>query len=167
MEKSSLTVDYFDALNLKSTLLKGLLIIWQDKLHGREMPCRKDFDPLELPASMWPHIILIDVLHGDPERFRYRLIGTHVVDALSRDVTGQIIDEIQSRADYDVFVEGFRWVVENHRPMQSNGSANFVNKKWMTFESLILPLSEDGSTVNMLMVATVFTLDQTHNEPLF
>jgi hypothetical protein len=43
--------------------------------------------------------------------------------------------------------------------MQSNGSAIFVYKDWIAYESLILPLSEDGSTVNMLLVPAVFTVD--------
>ena len=159
MEKSNLVVENLEVFSLQSIILQDFLAIWRAKLDGRQMPCRKDFDLLELAPVMWPHVLLIDVLPGDMDRFRYRLIGSHIVDALARNVTGQIIDEIQSSTDYDMFVEGFRWSVKHQKSMQSNGSAIFVNKDWIAYESLILPLSEDGSTVNMLLVPAVFTVD--------
>ncbi|MGH6959636.1 MAG: hypothetical protein ACREE7_04055 [Dongiaceae bacterium] len=42
------------------------------------MPRRADIDPLEIPRRNLPDLMLIDVLH-DPERYRYRLVGTRVV----------------------------------------------------------------------------------------
>ncbi|MDP6875551.1 MAG: hypothetical protein QF521_18675 [Alphaproteobacteria bacterium] len=104
----------------------------------------------------WPHIVLIDVEGAENARFRYRLLGSHIVDTLGRNVTGRYIDEVQDPDDYDVFVEGFRQAIRLRRPIRSTGNAIFVNKAWVTYESVILPLSPDGHLVNMLLVPAVF-----------
>src|SRR5262245_41246659 len=66
--------------------------IWPD---STALPGRGAFDPLAV-AALLPHLILIDVI-GRPPRFRYRLIGTRMVDALNGDLTGSWLDEAHAR----------------------------------------------------------------------
>ena len=51
---------------------------WESARGGRAMPGRKNFDPVEAPPEMLPHILLADVVWTPRLRFRYRLIGTHI-----------------------------------------------------------------------------------------
>lgn len=59
--------------------LRELLEYWRSKRGSRLMPARADIDPIEIPTLL-PIIGLVDVLDGGA-RFRFRLLGTEVVDA--------------------------------------------------------------------------------------
>lgn len=165
MSKSRLTIENSTSLEFENPMLMELLTVWRQKRCGRELPARNDFDPLELPADVWPHLVLIDVEGLEKARFRYRLLGSHIVDTLGRNATGRYIDEVQDPLDYDVFVEGFRQAISLRQPIRSTGNAIFVNKAWVTYESVILPLSPDDDLVNMLLVPAVFTGTQEPDAP--
>ena len=85
---------------------------WQTKRAGRLMPTRADVDPVEIPHLL-PYVTLVE---PDGEGFyRYRLMGTAVVQQLGRDLTGQRIGHYvkpeaygaKMRAIYDeVFATG-------------------------------------------------------------
>lgn len=55
------------------------------------VPRRRDIDPTELPGLL-PNLMLLDV-ERNPLRFRYRLVGTRVVDFSYHDFTGTYLDE--------------------------------------------------------------------------
>lgn len=54
---------------------RPLLEYWEGRRRGRIAPRRSDIDPLDLPALLLPHVLLIDVEH-QPLDFHYRLAGT-------------------------------------------------------------------------------------------
>lgn len=54
---------------------RPLLVYWEERRNGRTAPRRADLDPLDLPPSLLPHVLLIEV-ERDPLDFRYRLAGT-------------------------------------------------------------------------------------------
>lgn len=56
-------------------LFRPLLAYWEQRRAGRIAPSRADIDPLDVPPSVLPHLLLIDV-ERDPVDFRYRLAGT-------------------------------------------------------------------------------------------
>jgi hypothetical protein len=57
------------------------------------MPARADFDPITLPRALLPNMILLEV-YQQPQRFRYRLMGTAVAEMLGEDWTGKYVDEL-------------------------------------------------------------------------
>ena len=73
--------------------LEDALTYWESKRAGRRMPARRDLDPvLEIPNLLrW--IILVDVLR-DPLDFRYRVIGSGVVDRSRQNYTGKLFSEL-------------------------------------------------------------------------
>ena len=60
--------------------LRDLYRYWAEKKHNRPLPARVDLDPMEIPQLL-QNIVLVDVV-GEPPRFRYRLVGTAVIQAL-------------------------------------------------------------------------------------
>src|ERR1051325_9903462 len=70
--------------------LVALYRYWDGKRGARAMPARRDLDPSEI-VRLLPHIYMVDV-QSDPLRFRYRLIGTAIVNLLGRDYTGRMVD---------------------------------------------------------------------------
>jgi hypothetical protein len=63
---------------LRSPLLQQLHAYWEGKRGARLAPTREELDPAEI-VRLLPHLFLIDAVGSKP-RFRYRLIGTAVVE---------------------------------------------------------------------------------------
>lgn len=126
---------------------------WDRKRGDRPMPARADIDPLEMPEQLgW--IILTEVI-GPPLRFRYRLVGSAVTAGIGRDSTGKYLDEIYPAPNYKDIVSSFCWVVSNRRPVRVVGDLWFTRRNWLYFESLDLPLSQNGMDVNMILTRAV------------
>ena len=117
------------------------------------MPCRRDIDPTDLPTLL-PNLQLIDVALGD--RFRYRLIGTALVEAFGRDYTGQYADELF----VGVRAESIATV---YRAVRDGQTSMFLRSRYLTTKDidlvanrLYLPLSGNGRDVNMILGALTF-----------
>jgi hypothetical protein len=124
---------------------------WQDQRRGRRMPSRRDIDPIDLPRHL-ANLMLIDV-EREPLRFRYRLVGTRVVDASAEDRTGAYFDAVHFFAVNPVVMTEYKQAVESGEPILSvEPFKNFINDTTYPVERLILPLSNDGETVDMLLV---------------
>ena len=71
-------------LVFQSKRLIEIVDYWRPIRGDRAMPSRHDVDPLKIPGHLLPHLELIDVLPPPEQRFRWRLIGTHVTEAVVR-----------------------------------------------------------------------------------
>ena len=66
---------------------------WQSKrADPGVLPLRPDFDPAHVRALL-PNMMILEV-EREPLRFRYRLVGTRVVDFNRREFTGQYLGTI-------------------------------------------------------------------------
>jgi hypothetical protein len=137
-----------------------LLGYWRSKRSGRSMPRHADIDPTELPGRLWPHLMLIDVVREKYRtRFRYRLLGGDVIRAFGRDPTGEYLDEaISAKAVYrDYIIEIPNDVVEHKRPLYTVNLLTLPGQAVpMTTKRLTLPLSNDGTNVNMMLSAHIY-----------
>ncbi len=148
--------DLDPGLGLRSPLLIDLLRYWREKCGGRAMPRRADIDPLDL--GLRPHLgflVLTDVVES--ARFRFRLIGSTLTAIVGRDSTGKYLDEVYSPADYAYMIVAYRWVVAHRAPLRITGDLRHANRSWIDMESLDMPLSSDGSTVDMIMTRSVLS----------
>src|SRR5262245_36959386 len=126
--------------------------LWVSLRGDRPMPSRKDLDPLHIPSEFLPNLMLIDVLN-EPRRYRYRLVGTHVVSASGEDRTGQTFENVGFFKVHPVVVEQYDKVVDTGRPLHSlEPFMNFVTGSTYEVDRLLLPLSGDGRRVDMLIV---------------
>ncbi len=129
--------------------------IWRNARAGNTLPSRSDFDPLNLPSRLLPHILLVDVVEAETVRLRWRLVGTYITERVGRDMTGRYWDEIY---DIDVLNEISKaplWVLENRRPIRAMGAAPMEDKNFLISENLFAPLSSDGENINMLLAVSV------------
>ncbi|HLI13692.1 MAG TPA: PAS domain-containing protein [Alphaproteobacteria bacterium] len=144
-----------------SPVLQEVYDYWSAKRGERAMPARSDLDPHEMKKAL-PHLMLTDVLDGG-SRFRYRLVGTAIAEAFGRDMTGLYIDEVMSDGRYRDFILGlYRDLVEKRRPIYSESRYYSERKVGLSAERLMLPLSSDGTVVDMVLAAQVFK----HDTPL-
>lgn len=147
-----------DALlaNIKDDRLRRLYRYWTTKRGTRRFPARRDIDPLDF-AYVLGHVMLIDVAHN-PLRFRFRLYGSALLDRhQAMDMTGKDLEE-HPRPEFRNYLRA-EWADTIARAAPSHGFFDrLVDDDVRNFESLRLPLSSDGETIDMLLVCAVFRL---------
>lgn len=142
---------------IEHPVLAEIHAYWNAKRGTRTMPTRAEISPLELRDQLgW--IILVDVLTGFSD-FRYRLIGTKVAHYFGADATGKTVSEAFEPFGADA-VRGVqsvhRQAAELKQPVRAHGDAAWLADGFDTFDSIFLPLSEDGETANMILSAFTF-----------
>ena len=135
--------------------LKTLLEIWDALRKDRRMPSRADLNLFHLKAHMG-HLFLVDV-QRDPLRFRYRLVGTKITDIVHRDVTGRYFEDIYTGRLLQSMIEVQSWVVNERAPLRIYSRTGHPDNKLYVYDGLLLPLSADGETVNMVLGELLFT----------
>jgi hypothetical protein len=125
------------------------------QLPGRQHIVAEDIAPL------WSRSWMLDVFRG-PLRYRYRLCGTEMVRSLGREVTGAWVDEIhpalianpQSR-------ERFRFMAESGCATWRRGPPLWTrDPKNRLIETCIVPLADDGRTVDKMLAVSVLFDDE-------
>ncbi|HXY98459.1 MAG TPA: PAS domain-containing protein [Stellaceae bacterium] len=133
-------------------ILGRALEYWAGKRGGRSMPQRRDIEPTEIPRLL-PNLQLIDVL-GD--QFRYRLIGTALVEAFGRDYTGAFVHELFTGPRAGFVCALYRSVCEARRPVFNRNRYHTTRDVDLIANRLYLPLSEDDRSVGMILGAFSF-----------
>jgi hypothetical protein len=137
--------------NLKSPITQAALDYWHDVSGDRPMPARDDLSLGEM-VDFLPNLILLDVLR-EPLDFRYRLIGTRIEEFMAEPYTGRCLSEIPHQAPPSAIWSNCEKAVEAAAPIIDDAPYVGPKKDIVTPEALLLPLSVDGSAVEMLMVA--------------
>ncbi|HVJ43496.1 MAG TPA: PAS domain-containing protein [Dongiaceae bacterium] len=129
-----------------------VLAYWQGKCRGRKMPSRADIDPIELGPFL-PQITLVDVV-ADGRRFVYRLVGTAEVRLRGNDPTGKAVADGFFAATPQAALDRYQRVCTTRAPFYEEDDFQVVDR-YISEANLFLPLSEDGETVNMVMVFSI------------
>lgn len=122
---------------------------WDGKRAGRQMPARRDIDPVDM--KLWlPNMQLIDV-HHNPRRLVYRLVGEIDVSFRGYNPTGRTVEECgigrniaETLMNYETVIGGRACVYDWSDYVSPSG---YLSSQ----ECLLLPLSDDGETVNMVV----------------
>ncbi len=134
--------------------LRALFGYWREKRGDRAMPARADLDPLEIPTLL-PIVGLVDVLDGGA-RFRFRLMGTEIVDVDGHDPTGRFLDEVLPDSGYaDYWIGLFREVTRERRPLYGESDVRGRGRIERRVRRLLMPLSCDGRAVDMIFCGQV------------
>jgi hypothetical protein len=135
--------------------LRRLLEYWQAKRRtlGR-LPARADVDPLEMRYALG-HLVLADVEHGDPIRFRHRLIGTRIVERAGYDATGLYVDDIPDSELARWLLGTYASVVATREPVWQSLNG-VIGGRATILEILRLPLSSDGGKIDVVLSGAFF-----------
>jgi hypothetical protein len=123
---------------------------WRAKAGGRRMPRRSDIDPSEV-KSFLPRITLIDVV-PDERRFVYRLVGTEEVASRGSDPTGRSVTEAFFAASAEESLIYYEYVVRYAEPYCFRDDYYAPDGALEKQDVIFLPLSDDGQTVNMILL---------------
>lgn len=135
-------------LAMTSPALRALRDYWLDLARARDMPARRDIDPVNIPKLL-QHVVMADVFCG-PLRFRHRLLGTFITQFYERDSTGEWLDrELYGDSTDEVFWF-YEQSVRQRGPIAVRQTIPFIRKDWVTLEALLMPLSDDGDRINIL-----------------
>jgi hypothetical protein len=119
------------------------------------LPGRQHFDPIDI----WPlikNVWIVDV-DGSPPRFRYRVVGTKVVEYVGEEPVGWTMDEVFPHFEESETGKDFARVVEERKPRWRRGNPTLRrDKDFKTVEQIFLPLARDGRNVDMVLNLTVY-----------
>jgi hypothetical protein len=125
---------------------------WDERRAGMPFPSRRTIDPLELGFALG-NLVLIDV-QREPLRFRYRLVGTWVVEKWGYDMTGKFVDELPDPQRLALVLEKYHQVVETGQPLCIRGRRIMDERPW-AYESVMMPLG-DADEVTMLLICVEY-----------
>lgn len=144
--------------DIRHPLLAELFDYWNGLREDTALPLKSRFDPVQLPASLWPRLHMIDV-PADGGVCRNRVLGTYVAEAVGFDFTGQPLTEehipgVSGSITYTLLQQ----LLTSAEPQHYYGPSRYAGtRRFATHEQLLLPLfGDDGRTV-----AAVGALDYT------
>jgi hypothetical protein len=124
---------------------------WLDSCGDRRMPMRSDIDPITIPRRALPGISIVEVVHDD-RRYVYRLVGTGEVEVRGNDPTGKSVLESFFAPSAEDALACYDRVVATRAPLLDPMPFTAPSGKFVTEETLFLPLSEDGINVSKILV---------------
>ena len=150
---TEIETDRVTAEILESTGMRRFFEVWQQAgaSRGRSMPARADIDILEIGTYIGS-LTLLEVVDGGAD-FRYRVSAEGASKLLGEDYTGQLLSETsRDQERIDRLMQRYRRVVASKVPWYARTPA--IPEMPVTYtERLVVPLSEDGETVSMLLLA--------------
>lgn len=137
---------------IRDTRLKDLLVYWETQRRGRPMPLAGDLSLVDL-AFILPNLLLVEVEH-EPRRYRYRRVGVELERIYGSSVEGMYIDQMPGFMYRRIATRAYAEVVDRGEPVCRIQS--FVMVSWFAkYERLLLPLSETGGRVDVVLGAIV------------
>lgn len=145
-------------LNVEHEQLAALYRHWTDRREGNRLPSRDSFDVMELQPWMG-HLILIAVIDGGQD-FLYRLHGTTLVGIVGQDLTGRLVSGFTDERRRAGLMDKYRYVVQSGDPLFVACDSNPDELNYKSIRKLILPLSDNGREVDMLLVGCYGEVDR-------
>ena len=136
----------------RSADLRRLLAYWNERSGPRAFPRRADVDPLDL-RFMLDRIALTEVHDspgGGPRRYRLRVVGSYWYRLLGFEATGIWMHD-WPRANQRKLTEDFYAALIDGRQPRFAERDVIVDDQLLHYEIMLLPLSEDGSRISMIM----------------
>jgi len=159
----TVNAQYLGHLSIPNRNLRTLCELWLAKRGSRPLPSRSEFGPGDIPAALWPMVMMLDVCRAqDRVRFRYRRVGMSFVEAVGSDPTGMFLDEVlPTPSAHTDFVSGlYLRAATRGCPIYSENLFTWGGRTGAKLtRRLILPLSHDGVEVAMLLAGHVFDYD--------
>ena len=139
--------------SIKVPQLRQLAELWLAKTNGDFLPSRADFADGDL-RPWFGNLLLVDVVEG-PHKFRFRLMGTSLVDAACRELTGKFFDEADISGYEPDVLEDYAACLTTRAPVCRTRRYNPVPgtfmDHWRIYERLLLPLANDGNLIDKIL----------------
>ncbi|MBK1667432.1 hypothetical protein CKO28_05230 [Rhodovibrio sodomensis] len=138
-----------------SPRLRAFHAYWRGLAPAGAVPAYRGFDVVHVPRDLLAFLLLLEVLDGGAD-FRYRVVGTGVVDAIGRDFTGETVSEYRHRHEPPGVADGYRRVCSLQAPDLYQGTLESVGKGFIRYERLALPFADDSGRVGHVLACFQF-----------
>ena len=118
------------------------------------MPARADIDPIEMRE--WLGNLVLVEFFGDVRKFRIRVDGTNIAEAGGRGRSGANVEALTSEEERDVLFRQYSVVLDEKRPAYYETEFTNSDGRYLRESKLLLPLSSDGATVNMVLAGIYY-----------
>lgn len=144
-----MTVEKSDPMERR--LVLRVLEYWRSISTNDSFPARDRIDPSKIP-DLWPHCILVDAAgkEADPEIV---YVGEGFEDAAAGDLTRKRISELPSNVLASEALSFLFEVLDKRAPVSRGGQFLDCHGTHILFRSIILPLANDGATIDGLLCA--------------
>ncbi len=153
------------AEKLDEPLLAELYSYWSARRREHKVPARADIDPVDIPQLL-PHLTLTEMVPAETARgfrIRYRLAGTEIESHFGCPLTNRYLDDLVAGPFVDFAMTLHERVSSEKAPVYTEVLFGADGDGPLRVKRLMLPLSEDGETVNLMLAGVVF-LDGDPNE---
>lgn len=159
-ERHTIVLDGLDVIKFpeRGDVHSGLAPLydyWQSEC-AAAVPLPKDMiDPVRLPAKILPRFAIIEVLR-EPLDFRYRLLGTNLIQFFGRDSTGKRFSEIAYPEPHgDRLKHYFSMIVNENAVVYRETKADWANRDYLTIASMFLPGTSNGERTDYIFGAVI------------
>ena len=137
-----------DFSQIDSPRIKRFYDYWNARRAAPDfVPLRADFDPADL-RELLPNIVIMEV-ERSPLRFRYRLVGTRVVEFNNLDFTGLYLGTIGWDEERQL-VDSCTDAAAGRTPLCGFYTWTLRNGNIGKCEFALFPFSDDGATITQL-----------------
>ena len=134
-------------------VLLELYTYWEAARGAKDVPDRRDIDPIAMPRFILPHLVLTEI-HDGP-RLKLRLVGTEIVRQHRRDNTGRFCDEFLDGPYLEYLNSLYIELQRTRLPLFSESVFRHVDTHLLA-SRLILPLTLGGTDVCMALMGQTF-----------
>ena len=135
-------------------LLLALYRYWRRKAGDRRMPRRDEMDPIEMKPWL-SNLALIEFM-GSVETYWVKLEGTNIEAFYGNRRTGRGIEALTSESERELMMAQYCPVVEQGIPAFHEAEFENSHGQLSPHIKLILPLSDDGVAMNMVIAGIYF-----------
>lgn len=134
--------------------LVKMLGYWRERWREGRLPARAEIDPVDF-APLLPDIAILDVL--DDGMFRFRLVG-ETVNARYGQLKGKRLDQILRGEVLERTLSEHWLCVERAAPVfiRNTEFTRSIDGDFQVFQRLLLPLADDGVSVDAIFVLNHF-----------
>ena len=123
---------------------------WNDLRGSRSAPDRRDIDPTKIRGAL-ANTFILEL--NDSNEFDFRLAGSHICSAYSRELKGRSFTRLWHPKDRDALETLVRAVTEDHAvALVTFQGITALNTKVMV-ETILLPVRHNGTTQSRLLGA--------------
>jgi hypothetical protein len=131
-----------DAARIRDANVRQFFELWQTAHVDGRAPGKSFLDPLRL-RFLLGSLSLLEV-EPEPLRFRYRLVGTDIVQRLGHELTGKFLDEHPDPALRPFLVKGATMVHHAAMPIYGHVKARTLGEDWLLEVVAVPLLGPDG-----------------------
>lgn len=131
-----------DPGRIRDANVRKFLELWQAAHVDGRAPGKSFLDPLRL-RFLLGSLSLLEVEH-DPLRFRYRLVGTDIVQRLGHELTGKFMDQHPDAALRPFLIKGAAMVHHAAMPIYGHAKARTLGQDWLLEVVAVPLLGPDG-----------------------